>query len=125
MYRDGTHPDGKNYEKAFEIYLKTYNNGYKNEEYISKLYEIMEYDEHVNKEYTNYYNSIVDTTILKKIVKPKKVLDKIFTNIMEDNCIICTYSLKNTSMSIEIKLCGHAFHKECLIKNKGECPYRC
>ena len=48
-------------------------------------------------------------------ILPKK-LAKIYTNIHEDNCVICLEHLVNNYKNLIILTCGHSYHLECYKK---------
>ena len=48
-------------------------------------------------------------------------LEKVFSDVMSDSCIICTNSLLNTHNSLYTNVCGHVFHYSC-IKSLNDCP---
>jgi hypothetical protein len=58
--------------------------------------------------------------MIKKCLQKTRTLKIIYTNVETDICVVCLELLKNTKKSILIKLCGHAFHYEC-IKSEDLC----
>jgi TPR repeat protein len=54
------------------------------------------------------------TNMIKKCLLETRTLKKIYNNLELDVCAVCLEHLKDTKKSILIRLCGHAFHYECI-----------
>jgi len=57
-----------------------------------------------------------DLQAKENIKKLPKKLVKIYTNIHEDNCVICLENLVNNYKNLIILTCGHSYHLECFNK---------
>jgi tetratricopeptide (TPR) repeat protein len=105
-YYNGRHPDGKNTEKAFELYKKSF--------FLNKYESILKIPRE-DEEYEKMYNILIEknkTDILSKIGKPLKKLTKVYGSL-EDDCCICYNPLIGTCSGIVILECGHLFHTKC------------
>lgn len=63
--------------------------------------------------------------IPKRFRPPKYEYTRPFAALSQGDCVICMQSLEDTSSSIMVAPCDHAFHSECLLKwmdIKLECP---
>ena len=104
------------YEKAEEYYKMAIDNGYIDASVnLALMYQYLNRYEEAEK----YFKIAIDNGNIKAKEYLKdlpKLLKKIYTNINEDNCIICLDKLMNTEKSILIIPCGHSYHMECYNK---------
>lgn|SRR5574343_64195 len=50
-----------------------------------------------------------------------KILSKIYCSVESDTCVICSEQLIGTKYSVNILVCGHAYHGTC-IRKSSKCP---
>ena len=106
----------KRYEEA-EVYYKMAIE----KEDIDAIYNLASMYEDLERyeEAEIYFKMAIENGILQaneniKIL-PKKLV-KIYTNIHEDNCVICLEHLVNNYKNLIILTCGHSYHFECYNK---------